>query len=69
MAKRAPKKWIKGAVKRPGAFTSYCKSKGMGGNIQKCARITVRSRTASTHRKKQAQFALRMGSLARERKK
>ena len=32
----ANKKWIQGAVKKPGAFTAWCKQQGFGGVTQSC---------------------------------
>ncbi len=61
------KKWIAGAIKRPGAFTRYCKEKGMK-NIQKCARRTLASSKASTRRKRQASLAITLGKISRKKK-
>jgi hypothetical protein len=48
MAVAKPKKWMKGAVKKPGAFTAYCKGKGYEGVTDKCIEegIAAGGRTA-----------------------
>jgi len=33
---RAKRKWISGAIKKPGAFTAYCKGKGYEGVTEAC---------------------------------
>lgn len=38
MAVARKRKWIKGAIKKPGAFTAYCKGKGYEGVTGACIR-------------------------------
>ena len=33
---RTKRKWIQGAIKKPGAFTAYCKGKGYEGVTEAC---------------------------------
>lgn len=64
----AKKKWIKDAVKRPGAFTAKAKAAGHG--VQEHARAVLKKGSgASTRTKRQASFAKAAQSIARKRKK
>ena len=36
VAKPRKKKWIQGAIKKPGSFTAYCKGKGYAGVTEEC---------------------------------
>jgi len=56
------RKWIAGAIKRPGAFTRKAKAAGMG--VQAYAR---KMRKATGRTGKQARLALTLGRLARRR--
>ena len=57
--KRTKNRWIQGAIKNPGAFTRYCKSKGFKGVTDKCIQealaaggtVAKRARLARTLRK------------------
>ena len=59
---RKGRKWIAGAIKRPGAFTRKAKAAGMG--VQAYAR---KMRKAAGRTGKQARLALTLGRLARRR--
>lgn len=52
----AKKKWIAGAIKRPGAFTAKAKSAGMS-TAAYAAKVTAPDSTASPLTKKQANLA------------
>lgn len=56
------RKWIAGAISRPGAFTRKARAAGMG--VQAYARKMQR---ASGRTGKQARLALTLGRLARRR--
>jgi hypothetical protein len=63
----ADKKWIAGAVKRPGAFTAKAKEAGM--STQAYARKVANSPTASTRTKRQAALARTFGRMNKRRSK
>lgn len=56
------RKWIAGAIKRPGAFTKKAKAAGMG--VQAYAR---KMRKAAGRTGRQARLALTLGKMARRR--
>lgn len=49
-------KWIKGAIKHPGAFTKKAKAAGMTVS-EYAAKVTKKGSTASTQTKRQANLA------------
>ena len=55
MAKKK-KKWIQGAIKRPGAFTAKAKKAGMTVSAY-AAKVTKKGSKASTRTKRQANLA------------
>ena len=66
MAKKKTK-WMQGAVKRPGAFTSFCKSKGFGGVTEDC--ISYALKHGSPRQKHQALFAKNAKAISRKGRK
>jgi len=62
----AKKKWIKGAIKRPGAFRAKAKRAGRSTNAHARAVLKPGSR-ASTRTKRQAALALRLSKMRRKR--
>jgi hypothetical protein len=42
MAVAKPRKWIQKAIKKPGAFTAYCKGKGHKGVTDACIREGIK---------------------------
>ncbi len=68
MAKKAKKNWMQGAVKKPGAFTAYCKSKGYGGVTDQCI---AEAKAEGGKREKQAVLAetFRKSAKAKRRRK
>jgi hypothetical protein len=58
------KKWIAGAIKRPGAFTKKAKAAGMG--VQAYAR---KMKGAGGRTGKQARLALTLAGLRKKKKK
>lgn len=55
MAKKKPKGKFKVKIKRPGAFTAYCKRLGYGGVTQACIRKGLASKDPGV--RKMANFA------------
>ena len=67
MGKEPPKKnWIKGAVKKPGAFGAWAKRDGEKGVNKKAINRGLHARTS--HVRHMAQFAKNMQALAARRK-
>jgi hypothetical protein len=67
MARRRKKKWIKGAIKRPGAFRAKAKRAGMSTNAYARKVLKKKSR-ASTRTKRQAALALTLSKQRRKRR-
>jgi len=44
-------KWIQKAVKKPGAFTAYCKREGFKGVTQACIKKGCNSKNPTTRRR------------------
>jgi len=61
------KKWIQKAIKRPGAFTAWCKAHGYGGVTQAC--IAAGKKAKSTRVKRQANLAQTLKRMAKKRRK
>ena len=58
----ANKKWIQGAVKKPGAFTAWCKQQGFGGVTNACINKGMHSKnTTIKHRALLAKTFRKMG--------
>lgn len=56
-------KWIKGAIKRPGAFTAKAKDAGM--STQEYAKKEAHNPRASTRTKRQAALARTLGKMSK----
>lgn len=65
MAKK--KKWIKKAIKSPGAFTKWCKSRGHKGVTAACIAEGKRSSNPTT--RKRANLAQTLRGMSKKRKK
>lgn len=66
--KSGKKKWIKGAIKRPGAFKA--KAKRSGKSTQAYARSVLKKGSkASTRTKRQAALALTLSKMRRKRRR
>jgi len=64
----AKKKWIKGAIKRPGAFRAKAKRAGM--STQAYARHVLRKGSrASARTKRQARLTITLSKMREKRKK
>jgi hypothetical protein len=62
------KKWIKGAIKRPGAFKAKAKRRGM--STQAYARsVRKKGSRASTRTKRQAALALTLSKMRKKRRR
>jgi len=65
---RGKKNWIKGAVKRPGAFTKKAKAAGMSISAF-ASKVLKKGSKSSTRTKRQASLAKTFRKMARKRKK
>ncbi len=63
-----PKKWIQGAIKRPGAFTAKAKKAGMSVSAY-AKKVLKKGSKASTLTKRQATLAKTLRKLAKRKKK
>jgi len=61
------KKWIQKAVKRPGAFTKWCKSRGYKGVTSACIAEGKRSKNPRVRR--QANLAATLRKIGKKRRK
>jgi hypothetical protein len=61
------KKWIQEAIKKPGAFTEWCKRQGFSGVTKECIEMGKRSSNPTTRRR--AHLAETLKKLAKRRKK
>jgi hypothetical protein len=64
MAKR---KWIQEAIKKPGAFTEWCRRQGFSGVTRECIEMGKRSSNPTTRRR--AYLAETLRRLAKRRRK
>ena len=62
----AGKNWIKGAIKRPGAFTKKAKKAGMSTGAY-AKKVTKKGSKASTRTKRQAGLASTVRKISRKR--
>jgi len=71
MAKRKKKKtgerWIQRAIKKPGAFTEWCRRRGYSGVTQACIEEGKRSKDPTTRRR--AVLAETLRKISKKRKK
>jgi hypothetical protein len=61
------KKWIQQAIKKPGAFTEWCKRQGFSGVTRECIEMGKRSSNPTTRRR--AVLAETLRKLAKRRRK
>jgi hypothetical protein len=61
------KRWIKGAIKRPGAFTAKAKRAGMSTSAY-ARKVTKSGSQASTRTKRQANLSKTLGKMRRRKK-
>ena len=47
----AKKKWMQGAVSKPGAFTRWCKSQGFSGATSECIAKGKKSKNPTTRKR------------------
>jgi hypothetical protein len=64
--KRTNKKWIQGAIKRPGAFRAKAKRAGMSTSAY-ARKVTRKGSKASTQTKRQANLAKTLGKMRKRR--
>jgi len=62
------KKWIKGAIKHPGAFTKKAKAAGMSVTAY-ANKVTKKGSKASTQTKRQANLAKTLGRMRKRKGK
>ena len=62
------KKWIKGAIKRPGAFKAKAKSAGMSTSAF-ATKVLKKGSRYSTRTKRQASLARTLGKMRRKKKR
>jgi hypothetical protein len=62
----AKKNWIKGAIKRPGAFRAKAKKAGMS-TKRYASKVLRKGSKASTRTKRQASLARTLGKLRRRK--
>jgi hypothetical protein len=60
------KNWIKGAIKRPGAFSAKAEKAGMS-TAAYAAKVTKPGSTASTQTKRQANLAKTLGKMRKKK--
>ena len=63
----AKKKWIQGAIKRPGAFTKKAKAAGMSVS-EYASKVTKKGSKASARTKRQANLAKTLGRMSKKKK-
>jgi hypothetical protein len=62
------KKWIKGAIKRPGAFRAKAKRAGMSTSAY-ARKVLKKGSKVSTRTKRQASLAITLSKMRRKKKK
>jgi len=62
------KKWIKGAIKRPGAFKAKAKRAGMSTSAY-ARKVLKKGSKVSTRTKRQASLAVTLSKMKRKKKK
>ena len=68
MATRRKKNWIKGAVRRPGAFSAKAKRAGMSTSAYARSVLKKGSRASATT-KRQARLALTLGKMRKKKRR
>lgn len=61
------KKWIKGAIKHPGAFKAKAQAAGMSTSAY-AAKVTKKGSKASAQTKRQANLAKTLGKMRKKRR-
>ena len=64
----AKKKWIKGAIKHPGAFRAKAQAAGMS-TAAYASKVLKEGSTASTQTKRQAALARTLGKMRKKKRK
>ena len=67
MARKSSGNWIKGAIKRPGAFKEKAKKAGMSTSAY-ATKVTKKGSKVSDKTKKQAQLAKTLAKMRKKRK-
>ena len=65
---RKKKKWIKKAIKRPGAFSAKAKRAGMSTSAY-ATKVLKKGSRASTQTKRQASLARTLGKMRRKKRR
>jgi len=60
-------KWIQKAIRKPGAFTEWCRRQGFSGTTKECIELGKRSSNPTTRRR--AYLAETLRKLSKKRKK
>ena len=68
MAKRRKGNWIKGAIKRPGAFSAKAKRAGMSTSAY-ARKVLKKGSRASTTTKRQARLAITLGKMRKKKRR
>jgi len=68
MATRRKKKWIQGAIKRPGAFSAKAKRAGVSTTAY-ARRVLKKGSRASATTKRQARLALTLGKMRKKKRR
>ena len=63
------KKWIQGAIKKPGSFTAWCKRQGFKGVTQACIEKGKRSKNPKIRKRANLAQTLRKLTKKKGRKK
>jgi len=66
--RRSRRRWIKGAIKRPGAFSAKARRAGMSTSAY-ARKVTAPGSRASARTKRQANLALTLAKLRRRRRR
>ena len=66
-SKKSDKRWIQKAIKKPGAFTEWCRRRGYSGVTQACIEEGKRSKNPTVRRR--AYLAETLRKIAKKRKK
>lgn len=64
--KKKPRNWIKGAIKRPGAFKAKAKKAGMSTSAY-AKKVTKKGSKASTRTKRQANLAKTLKKMRKKK--
>ena len=65
--KKTGERWIQRAIKKPGAFTEWCRRRGYSGVTQACIEEGKRSKDPTTRRR--AVLAETLRKISKKRKK